>query len=368
MDPAPRRSTPTASFPGTPRLTRRQALGLGGAAAAAALTPATRVAAEHHVTVLSETLGEPAPELIQGSGFYRLSLGGVEVTLLSDGSFPFEPSHPTIGTNASQEEVHAAFREAFVPADHVLGHVNALLVNSGDRLMLIDTGCGEAFGPTTGKLREHLARIGADTGDIDLVVITHLHPDHVGGLITGEGIGWLPKAKFVMHEAERAFWAAEAPDLSKSGVPGEMRAVLTGVAKGALANLPADRLELVSEKRTQLDDALAVYHTPGHTPGHLVAGLYGEAGQFGYLADLIHFAPVQFGRPDWHIAFDTDPVEAAATRRRILEYYVKERKPVAGAHLPFPGVGHVRAKGDAFEYVPVVWQWDPEASAPYQSA
>ncbi|MEM1109856.1 MAG: MBL fold metallo-hydrolase [Planctomycetota bacterium] len=348
--------------PDQPALTRRQALGLGGAAAAAALAPARPAAAEHHATI------KPAPELTQGNGFYRLSLGDVEVTLLSDGSFPFSPAHPTIGTNASQEEVHAALRNAFVPSDHVLGHVNTLLINTGDRLMLIDAGCGETFGPTTGKLREHLSRIGADAGDIDLVVLTHLHLDHVGGLTTDDKADWLPKAKFVMHEAEQAFWSADAPDLSKSGVPEVMRPVLAGVAKTALANIPDDRLELLSEKRTQLDDALAAYHTPGHTPGHLVLGLYGEAGQFGYLADLIHFAPVQFAHPDWHIAFDTDPVEAAATRRRILEYYVEKRKPVAGAHLPFPGVGHVRAAGDVFEYVPAVWQWDTNASAPYQSA
>ncbi|MEM9916344.1 MAG: MBL fold metallo-hydrolase [Planctomycetota bacterium] len=341
-------------------LTRRQALGLGTAAAAAALAPATRVRADDHAAPVNAE-----PQLSQGAGYYRLNLGGVEVTLLSDGSFPFDPA--AIGTNADPEQVNAALHHAFVPRDHILGQVNTLLINTGQRLILIDAGCGNSFGPTTGKLREHLTRLGADPGDIDLVVLSHLHVDHIGGLITDAGIDWLPNAKFVMHQAERDFWAAESPDLSKTGVPEEMWGFFVDVAQAAINNIPADRLELVTDKRTQLDDALAVYHTPGHTPGHLVAGLYGEAGQFGYLADLIHFAPVQFAHPDWHIAFDTDPVEAAGTRKRILEYYAKERKPVAGAHLPFPGVGHVRAAGDAFEYVPVVWQWDPAASAPYQS-
>ena len=106
-----------------------------------------------------------------------------------------------------------------------------LLVNTGDNLALVDTGCGEAFGSTTGKLRTHLARVGADPGDIDTVVLTHLHPDHAAGLITDAGIGWLPKATFLMHEAEERFWSAPSPDLSKSGVPQEMHPVMSKVAK-----------------------------------------------------------------------------------------------------------------------------------------
>ncbi|MEM6459898.1 MAG: MBL fold metallo-hydrolase [Planctomycetota bacterium] len=343
-------------------LTRRQTLGLGAAAATGLLAASPQARADQ------STPTETPAAFTQGNGAYRLSLGDITVTLLSDGSFPFAPAHPTIGTNVAQEDAHAAMRDAFVNPDHALGHVNALLVDTGGRLILIDVGCGDAFGPSAGKLREHLARVGAEPGDIDLVVLTHLHPDHVGALAGPDGAAWLPKATFVMHRAEIEFWALGNPDLSKTGIPPEMQGFLAGIAKSALTNLPADRLELVGEQRTQLDDALAVYHTPGHTPGHLVAGLYGAAGQFGYLADLIHFAPVQFAHPDWHIAFDTDPAAAAETRTRILNYYAEKRKPVAGSHLPFPGVGHVKTDGDAFAYVPAVWQWDPTASDAYQSA
>ena len=348
-------------------LSRRHALTLGGAAAASLAWPGFRRARADQAAQTQPAAALPYPNpRLQGAGYYRLSLGDVEVTLLSDGSFPFSPTHPTIGTNTTEANVRKALHDAFIPFDHVLGHVNALLINTGKRLILIDTGCGNPFGPTTGALRFHLTRLGADTRDIDTVVITHLHPDHIGGLITNAGTSWLPKARFVMHQDERAFWSANAPDLSKSGIPAQMQGFITGSAQTALQNI-AGRLDLLSDKRTQLDPALAAYHTPGHTPGHLVLGLYGDAGQFGYMADLIHFAPVQFANPGWHIAFDTDPVQAADTRQRILAYYAEKRKPVSGAHLPFPAVGHVKNDGDAFAYVPVVWQWNPEASAPYQA-
>ncbi|MEO1237483.1 MAG: MBL fold metallo-hydrolase, partial [Planctomycetota bacterium] len=356
--------------PATATLTRRQALGLGTAAAAAGLVPAAHAVADDHLSTPA-TIRDPSadPAAFQGAGFYRLSLGDVEITVLNDGWFPIEPAHPTIGANVSADEVHGALRHAFVPADRVIGHINTLLVNTGERLILLDVGCGDTFGPTNGRLRDHLARAGAEPGDIDLVVLTHLHLDHVGGLATADGIDWLPNATFVMHEAERGFWSADTPDFSKSGVPESRIPTVVDVAQTALRNIPSDRLELVRDKRTQLDDALAVYHAPGHTPGHLVAGLYGEAGQFGFLSDLVVVPDLQFRYPGWHYGFDTDPVESADTRQRILKYYADHRRPVAGSHLTFPGVGHVRAEPDTdgFAYVPAVWRWDPDASAAYQN-
>ncbi|MEM6394476.1 MAG: MBL fold metallo-hydrolase [Planctomycetota bacterium] len=344
-----------------PALSRRQALTFAAGSVAAAATLAPRTALAHPTTAPATQ-----PTTTQGAGYYRLSLGNVEITVLGDGTFPFEPAHPTIGTNASEADFLQALDDAFVPHDHVTGHVNALLINTGKRLILIDVGCGQAFGPTVGFLRKHLAALGASTADIDTVVITHLHPDHIGGLLTDAGTSWLPNARFVMHEAEQAFWSADTPDVSKMGVPDDMKTGVTNAAKAALKVI-GDKLDLISDKRTQIDPALALYHCPGHTPGHTLAGLYGDAGQFGYMADLIHFPAVQFAHPDWHIAFDADPEQAADTRKRVLDYYVKSRKPLSGSHLPFPGVGHIAKHHDAYAYVPAIWQYDPTASAHYQA-
>ncbi|MEM1213920.1 MAG: MBL fold metallo-hydrolase [Planctomycetota bacterium] len=349
----------------TPVLSRRQALALAAgsaAAAAAAATLSPRRALAHPTTQPHQH----TPKASQGSGFYQLSLGNVQVTVLADGTFPFDPPHPTNGTNATEPDFRQALSDAYVPFDQATGHVNALLVNTGKRLILIDAGCGPAFGPTAGLLQKHLAVLGANPADIDTVVLTHLHPDHIGGLLTDAGASWLPNARFVMHETEHAFWSGDTPDLSKTAVPDGMKAGMTNAAQTALKNI-GDRVELITDKRTQLDPALALYHCPGHTPGHTLVGLYGDAGQFGYMADLIHFPAVQFANPGWHVAFDVDPEEAADTRARVLAYYAKSRKPLSGSHLPFPAVGHVAAHHDAYALVPAVWQWDTNASAPYQS-
>ncbi|MEM9295787.1 MAG: MBL fold metallo-hydrolase [Planctomycetota bacterium] len=301
----------------------------------------------------------PAPRggPIAQPGVFTFDVESIRVSVIHDGWFPFQPAHPTIGTNAPAEEVHQALWDNFIPPGEAIGDVHAVVIQTGDRLVLVDTGCGAAFGPNAGNLLSHLRTFGAEPGDVDTLVLTHLHPDHVGGLFVEPNTTWLPKARLVLHEAEHAFWIGE-PDFAKSGVPDAMRPAMTQAARGALQFFEG-RTDLANERFTPIAPGLELRHIPGHTPGHCGIEISDEKASAFFVADLIHCAPVQFAHPDWHIAFDTDPERAADTRVRVLDEAASGRTLVFGSHLPFPALGHVKKTGDEqYDWRPAIWRND----------
>lgn len=333
---------------------RRDMFRFGAMTAAATLLPAKAFSDEAPAAAAATSV-KPGTSDLQGAGFYRFALGDFEVTLLSDGVFPMEPAG-LFSQTATAQEAAAAAREAFLPENQpVPGHVNGLVIRTDKDTLLIDTGCGSGFGPTTGKLAARLALAGIKPADITTLILTHLHPDHVGGLVSPIGDFALPNAKVVVTAHEQAFWSQPAPDLSKSGVPEGMRPMMVGAAAASL-QLTADRLQKMNPG-DKVAPGVTLLDAPGHTPGHVAIGLESSGQELVYIADLLHLPQVQFRRPGWHVAFDADPVQAAATRKRMLDRIAADRTLIAGSHLPFPGLGHVRASNGGYEWVPVTWQW-----------
>lgn len=281
-------------------------------------------------------------------GMYRFKVGAIEVTALTDGSLG-------LGVElfpAAQKEADAAaklFQQAALPQGPVRSFVNAYAINTGDRLILVDTGSGPAkdFGPDLGKLPRNLAAAGIDAAAVDTVLITHLHLDHVGGLAPGGKVAF-PNAELVVGEAEHRFWNDAG---IMAGAPADAKPFFT-IAQEATKPY-GSRLRLVREG--ELAPGITLVAAPGHTPGHMAVRVSSGSEQLLIWGDVVHMAALQFERPDWSIAFDTDMSLAAQTRRRMFDMASADRIPVAGMHLPFPGVGSVTRRGDAYAYVPQLW-------------
>ena len=336
-----------------PTLTRRAAL-VGGLLAAPSLA-----AAQSTRPATVPTAGR------QGAGFYRTSAGGLDVTLVTDGGFTLAPLHPALGMDQPAETVMAVARQYHV-AEEMPAHVHCLLVRSPDGLVLVDAGCGKTFGAGAGRLVEFLANAGVTPDQIDAVVLTHAHLDHVGGLVGGlpeaGGEPTFPNATVFVTDAERDFWLDEANPFRKPGA-GEMANVTAAVAANAL-NGVRGKLDTMGERKAPAR-GVEVVPLPGHTPGHVGLRVGTGDDALTYVGDTLMFLPLLAAHPEWHVAFDADPVAGAATRGRLFADLARNGTRLAGPHVPFPGFGRLRRRdlGEAggYEFLPETWRWTPGA-------
>ena len=305
-------------------------------AALAFVTPALLVA--------PATASAAAPQQrTQAPGFYRTMLGDFEITALSDGTVDL-PVDKLLAEPAAKTD--AALAKAFVKAP-LETSVNAYLVNTGSKLILIDAGAGTLFGPTLGKLVANLQAAGYKPEQVDDIFITHMHPDHVGGL-SANGQRVFANATLHADKRDSDFWLSQAnldkaPADSKGFFQGAMASVNPYVAAGKYQPFEADG-EPVPGVRT----LASVGHTAGHT-SYLVES---RGQQLLVIGDLIHVASVQFAEPGITIAFDSDAKAAAASRARVFGEAAKDGALVGAAHLQFPGLGHLRAAGRSWQWVP----------------
>jgi glyoxylase-like metal-dependent hydrolase (beta-lactamase superfamily II) len=297
-----------------------------------------------HVTALTSA-SAAAPQLrTQAPGFYRTMLGDFEITALSDGTVDLDVAKLLAEPAAKTD---AALAKAFVHGP-LETSVNAYLVNTGSRLVLIDAGAGTLFGPTLGKLLANLKAAGYQPEQIDDVFVTHMHPDHVGGL-SANGVRVFPNATLHADKRDSDFWLSQAnldkaPADSKGFFQGAMASVNPYVAAGKYQPFEADG-EPVPGIRT-----LASY---GHTAGHTSYLVESKGQQLLVVGDLIHVAAVQFADPGVTIAFDSDAKAAALSRTAVFGMAAKDDALVGAAHLQFPGMGHLRAAGKSWQWVPV---------------
>ncbi len=311
---------------------------LGGSRFAAAEVPTTAPAVQNSAG-------------FQGGGFFRKKIGELEVLLLSDGGFPMSPA-AFFPTNTADEIAEVA-RQAFVDPAAVPGHVNTLLVRTADQTILIDTGCGTLFGPTTGLLRANLARAGISPASITSIVITHAHPDHIGGLLAADGMLAFPGVQQIyINEAELKFWTGQDPQMPAALVPDAMKKQMIAGAKGSLLAVK-DRLNTGKS----IAGALELIDVPGHTPGHSAVQISSGSASMLYIADAMHLQPLQVARPDWKVLYDADPAQGAKSRRALLDRAAADRSLISGAHLNFPAFGHLEKVGDGYAYIPAVWEW-----------
>jgi glyoxylase-like metal-dependent hydrolase (beta-lactamase superfamily II) len=277
-----------------------------------------------------------APQLkTQAPGYYRMMLGDFEVTALCDGTFPMKAGELLIGITPKQIEADLA--RSFLK-DPVESSVNGFLINTGTKLILVDTGAGAFYGPTVGKLFANLEASGYKPEQVDEIYITHMHLDHVGGLIAG-GKAVFPNATVRASQQEADHWLSQskmdaAPKEAKEGFEHAMQALKPYVSAGKFKPFNGD-VELVPGIR-----AVA---TPGHTPGHTVYQVSSKGETLILWGDLMHLGAIQFLDPSVALRFDSDTAAAIAARKKVFADAAEHGYWVGGAHLPFPGIGHLRA-------------------------
>ena len=280
----------------------------------------------------------------QPPGFYRMMLGDFEITALSDGTLPLKVD--TLLTNTSPAKVKKALDRWYLK-EPVDTSVNAYFINTGSKLVLVDAGTGVLFGPTLGKLVGNLQAAGYRPEQVDEIYITHMHADHVGGLMSGDKLTF-PNATVRADKHDADYWLSQAnmdaaPKDAKDFFKGAMASLNPYVAAGKFKPFDGD---------TELVPGIQALASRGHTPGHSTYVVESKGAKLVLWGDLMHVAAVQFAEPSVTIKFDTDPKSAAAQRKRAYADAARKGYWVAAAHLSFPGIGHLRAEGNGYVWVP----------------
>ncbi len=267
-------------------------------------------------------------------------VGAAKVTAISDG---FLPIGPEALSGVDADTYAARLKDAHIKSDQHLTGVNAFLIEVGDARVMLDAGTGTAMGPGLGALGASLAAMGVDPGSITHLVATHLHPDHVGGVLV-DGQNVFSNAELIVSGDDVAFWtsadiAAGAPDMFKP---------FFELAAGVVTSF-GDRVREVSGE-ADLGFGMTAMPMPGHTPGHMGVMLESEGDRLLLWGDILHVPPVQLADPSVTIAFDTDADTAASTRARVLDMVATDSLAVAGAHISFPGIGYIEKAGDGYHW------------------
>lgn len=321
-------------------LSRRTALATAVSLAAGAAIGGARAAAP--------LIGTPAP------GYYRYSVGRFEVTVVNDGVSRM-PIGDGFVSNVPTADVKAALTALFMDPNIYAGPYNPIFVNTGSKLVLIDTGTGEgafrASNGLNGRMLSTLSAAGIDPAAVDAVIISHYHGDHINGLLRADGSPAFPNAEVLAPAREHQFWfddgevgRAKNPRVTDGAK--NVRRVISGAILKRLRTYEWD---------ADVVPGIRAIGTPGHTPGHTSLVISSEGKQIFVQGDVTH-APFLFARhPDWHFMLDVDPVAAQATRHKVYDMLVAERMLVQGFHYPFPALGHVERAGAGYREVLVPW-------------
>ncbi len=284
---------------------------------------------------------------------YAMQVGDIGVLVISDGILPI-PSE-TIAYNVDASVRTAWLDDMFLPPDTLDWPLNVVVVRSGGRTILVDAGLGadpNLHLPRAGRLVQRLEAAGIDLASVTDVVLTHIHMDHIGGLlVNGMRDRLRPDLRVHLSAAEIEFWAS--PDFSRTSMPQGFPDALRSAAKRFLDQYRTELRPFQAE--CEVAPGVLVRRTGGHTPGHSVVRLASGGDRLTFAGDAV-FA-VGFEQPDWHNGFEHDPEEAARVRVSLLRELAANREPLVATHLPFPSVCHVASAGNAFRCVPAVWEY-----------
>jgi glyoxylase-like metal-dependent hydrolase (beta-lactamase superfamily II) len=315
----------------TTNLSRRSLLALGAGMGAS--------------TMLGGSALARAPKLgTQTPYWHRFELGDAEVTVVSDGPLPLGDPSGTF-TGVPKEEVKKMLSDNFLNPDNVVLEQNSPIVNTGDKLILFDTGMGtsQAFGPTTGRQQKSMAEAGIKASDIDAVVLSHAHIDHIGGIVGADDKSLFPNAQFYISQADFDYWTDEG----KLGSP--LKDFVIHARKNLLP--VRDRIVFFKDGQEFLPGVQAMA-APGHTVGHHMFMVTSKGKSFAFLGDLTHHAVLLLERPLMEFSYDTDPKQSAQSRVKMLTMLAANKIPVMSYHFAWPGYGHVAKNGDGFRYYP----------------
>ncbi len=318
-----------------PILTRRSLL--AGSAAAALCAGADPAAA------VAPAAGTQAP------GVYRYKIGAFELTALYDGIW-YRPIGEHFIRNAPFAQVEHALDLAFMPHDKLATPFTTLVVNTGKKLVLIDTGTGGQISPTAGMIGDNLAAAGIAPKAVDQIVISHFHPDHINGIKDKDNALVFPNAEIMVPEAEWAYWMDDAnmnaaPAADKLTFHNQRR-IFSDIAKNVTHYRPG----------AEVAPGIETMPAPGHTPGHTVFAIHSGEQSLMVLSDTAQHPAIFARHPDWVAAFDVDGAAAVATRKKLFDRAAADRMLVTGYHFPFPACGHLVKTASGYEHVPVEWQ------------
>lgn len=281
----------------------------------------------------------------QAPAFYRFKVGDIEATIVSDGELSVGPPNPQLFGGVTQAALEKELTDNLLPTDNIQLEENALLLNTGDRLVLFDVGVGsaKAFGPKGGRILSNLKAAGYDPKDVDAIVLSHAHPDHCWGLMADDGARNFPNAQIYMTEADLEFWTDEAKvaDPAIGSMIGPTRTQL----------LPNRERIVFVKDGAEVVPGVQALATPGHTVGHTSYMVTSGGKTLCVAADIAHHFVLTMSNPKVEFGFDTDPKQGAATRVRTLDMLAAQKIPTLFYHFPFPGVGHVVKRGDGYAFL-----------------
>jgi glyoxylase-like metal-dependent hydrolase (beta-lactamase superfamily II) len=283
----------------------------------------------------------------QAPGFFRLKVGDYEVTVLSDGSLSLE-TELFAGDKAGAEKL---LKDAHLPTVGIPTPLNVWLINTGSKLVLVDAGGGANFAPTVGRLPQNLAAAGVDPASIDDVVITHMHPDHIPGIIKADGSMMFPNAVVHVNGDDHGFWTS---DEIRGKAPEQFQGFFD-MAKAAIKPYAAAGKLQTYKDSTEFAPGIRSAFLPGHTVGHSMVRVTSGSGDFLIFGDIVHCAALQFAHPERSVAFDTDPALALANRKKVFDMVTTDKLLFSGGHLPFPAIGRATRSGTGYTYVPVLY-------------
>lgn len=289
----------------------------------------------------------------QAPGVYRYKIGSLEVTVATDGARTF-PMPDNFVANAKKDEIDAALRAAYMEPGKMTIVFNPVVVNTGGKLVAIDTGNGaaafEQSKGAVGQFQTNLKAGGIDPATVDAVLISHFHGDHINGLLTADGKKAFPNAEILVPQAEWAFWSDDGNMSKAAGGPIEGNFKNARRVFGALGNKVtpyAHDKEVVA--------GITPIATPGHTPGHTSFILASGNAKVLLQSDVTNHPALFVRNPGWHAMFDMDGDQAEKTRRRMFDMASAEKLQVQGFHFPFPAAGYVEKDGTGYRLVPVAW-------------
>jgi glyoxylase-like metal-dependent hydrolase (beta-lactamase superfamily II) len=284
--------------------------------------------------------------MVQAPGFYRQRVGSSLITAVYDG-YVYLNTTALSGLNAA--EIQTLVARMFQSRTGVVQTaVNAFLVETGSQLVLVNSGSSDCFGPTMGRMIDNVRAAGYDPKDVDAVLLTHMHPDHACGVTSPDGKPNFPNATIWADKDDAAFWLNTG---SGTQLPEGQRAFIDMARKAIAPYAEAGRFKTFDDGAEVIPGFRSIA-TAGHTPGH-TSYLMGRGDDAVLLwGDIVHFHAVQLQHPEVTIEVDRNPAAAITTRRRILAQVADRRWWIATAHLPFPGIGHIRKDAAGYSYVP----------------
>jgi glyoxylase-like metal-dependent hydrolase (beta-lactamase superfamily II) len=320
---------------------------LTGAVAAGAVTALTS-------SGVSTARAAVPPAGGQAPGFYRYKVGSYECTSINDGARSF-PMPDGFVKNVPKEKALAEAEASYMPKGMVTVPFNPQLVNTGSKLVLIDTGNGIAnFEPTkgaVGRTLQNLAAAGVDPKSIDVVLLSHLHPDHTNGIRAADGSMAFPNAEIMVPAVDWAFWTSDE-NTSKAQSNEMMKNYFANVKK-TFAGIESKVTKY--EWGKEVAPGITSISAPGHTPGHTAFAIASGNSKILIQSDVTNIPEFFLRNPDWHVAYDVEPEVAQKTRHKFYDMAAAEKATVVGFHFTFPSIGHVEKNGAGYRLVPAAW-------------